>query len=120
MNLDIEKIGNIAIVKVNESKARVTNAELFKDILLELIEDNLARIVVDLSNVKFMDSTFLGALVVSLKRVVSKGGDLRLVSCNCKDNPVWIMFEATRMYKIFKVFDTVEQAVQSFNNTTEE
>jgi anti-anti-sigma factor len=69
------------------------------------------KIIVDLSECEFIDSTFLGALVVSLKKVTGLGGDLRLVGFQ---PAVHSMFELTRMYRVFESFKTKDEALKSF------
>ena len=67
--------------------------------------------MVDLSTCEFIDSTFLGSLVVSLKKLTGLGGDLRLVGFQ---PAVHSMFELTRMYRVFESFKSADDAVQSF------
>ena len=78
---------------------------------MEEIGNGNKKIVVNLSRCEFIDSTFLGSLVVTLKKVTSIGGDLRLVGFQ---PAVSSMFELTRMYRVFESFKTPEEAVKSF------
>ena len=68
--------------------------------------------MVDLSTCEFIDSSFLGALVVSLKKVTAMGGDLRLVGFQ---PAVHSMLELTRMHRVFESFPTKEAAIKSFD-----
>jgi anti-anti-sigma factor len=70
---------NILIEIVNLERATLKEAEQFKLILVKDIEEGNKNIIVDLNNCEFIDSTFLGALVVSLKKTTALGGDLKLV-----------------------------------------
>lgn len=58
-------------------------------------------ILIDLSNVTFIDSSGLGGLVVALKAVRLAGG--RLCVCSINDQ-VRILFELTSMDKVFEIF----------------
>jgi len=107
-----EEVGDVVVEKVNLSRATLKEAEDFKRTLVRDIESGKKRIVVDLADCEFIDSTFLGALVVSLKRITALGGDLKLVGFQPN---VRSMFELTRMYRVFESFETKEEAVASFN-----
>jgi anti-anti-sigma factor len=106
-----EKHGVIIVEVVNLTRATLKEAEEFKQILLKDIELGWRKIVVDLTDVEFVDSTFLGALVVSLKRITGLGGDLKLVGFQ---SAVESMFQLTRMFRVFETFPTRDEAVKSF------
>lgn len=106
-----EEIGDVIVEKVNLSRATLKEAEDFKKTLVGDIEAGKKRIVVDLGGCEFIDSTFLGALVVSLKKITAVGGDLKLVGFQPN---VRSMFELTRMYRVFESYETKEEAVASF------
>lgn len=112
MEFSKETQGDILIVTVNLFRATMKEAESFKHNLVSEIEQGWKKIIVDLSYSEFIDSTFLGALVLSLKKVTSAGGDLRLVGFQPS---VHSMFELTRMYRVFESFKTQEEAIKSFS-----
>ena len=75
------------------------------------------NIIVDMSCVKYIDSTFLGQLVKYLKISQKSGGDLKLVTCEgCGNHPIWVLFELTRTSDIFSIFYNVDDAIKSFKN----
>jgi anti-anti-sigma factor len=106
-----DKHDDILVEVVNLTRATLKEAEEFKAILTNDINTGWRKIIVDLSECEFIDSTFLGALVVSLKKVTGLGGDLRLVGFQ---PAVHSMFELTRMYRVFESFKTKEEALKSF------
>ncbi len=112
MEFITEEHGDVLVKMVMLSRATLREADDFKNTLAEDIQNGARKIVVDLSECEFIDSTFLGALVVSLKKVTSLGGDMRLVGFQ---PAVHSMFELTRMYRVFESFKTKEEAVNSFN-----
>lgn len=112
MEFSKEVQDDILVITVNLFRATLKEADNFKNILISEIEQGWKKIVVDLSYCEFIDSTFLGALVLSLKKVTSLGGDLRLVGFQPS---VHSMFELTRMYRVFESFKTQEEAVNSFS-----
>lgn len=111
MDFNRESYGDIVVQVVNLSRATLKEAEEFKKILSGEIDKGTRKLVVDLGECEFIDSTFLGALVVSLKKITALGGDLRLVGFQPS---VHSMFELTRMYRVFEAFPTKADAVASF------
>ena len=69
------------------------------------------NIVVNMQQVSFADSTALSALVMTLKRSREAKGDLRLC---CLRQPVRMIFELTRLDKVFEIFSTEPEAIQAF------
>lgn len=107
-----EEIGDVVIETVNLTRATLKEAEQFKQTLITNIELGKRKIIVDISACEFVDSTFLGALVVSLKKIITAGGDIKLVGFQPK---VQSMFELTRLYRVFDSFETIDEAMESFN-----
>lgn len=107
-----ETHNDIVIEIVNLTRATLKEAEEFKLTLAQDIELGARKIIVDLTDCEFIDSTFLGSLVVSLKKITSLGGDLRLVGFQ---PAVHSMFELTRMYRVFEAYKTKEDAMLSFS-----
>jgi len=106
-----EEKEDVIVISVNLKRATLVEAEEFKQVLVNDIQRGFKKIVVDLSTCEFIDSTFLGSLVVSLKKLTGLGGDLRLVGFQ---PAVHSMFELTRMYRVFESFKSADDAVQSF------
>jgi len=67
--------------------------------------------VFDASQVDFIDSTGLGCVVSCLRQSVENGGNVKIYGLQSKPRMV---FEITRAYKIFEIFDDLETAVKSF------
>lgn len=107
-----EQIGDVIVEVVNLDRATLKEAEELKEKLTNKINYGFKKIVVDLSQCEFVDSTFLGVLVNGLKKVARVDGDLRLVGFK---PAVQSMFELTRMFRVFQSFEDVKEAVSSFN-----
>ena len=106
-----DEIEDVIVITVNLKRATLAEAEEFKQVLINDIQRGFKKIVVDLASCEFIDSTFLGSLVVSLKKLTGLGGDLRLVGFQPS---VHSMFELTRMYRVFESFKSSDEAVESF------
>ncbi|GAB4425020.1 MAG: STAS domain-containing protein [Chloroflexi bacterium OHK40] len=72
-----------------------------------------ARVLVNLANTTFVDSTALATLVQALKRCQQVKGDLFL--CGLR-RPVYMIFELTRLDKAFNIFVDEEHAIKAFAN----
>jgi anti-sigma B factor antagonist len=106
-----EEHNDVVVEIVDLIRATLNEADEFRQRLNENIENGNKKIIVDLAGCEFIDSTFLGALVISLKKIASVGGDLRLVGFQ---PAVDSMFKLTKMYRVFETFKTKEDAILSF------
>src|SRR5438132_6153378 len=106
MRFEESKIGNVFIAKVLENRIAADVASRFKQDLIEYVTKGNRTIVLDLSEVTFIDSSGLGALIGSLKVM---GNDGELVLCGTRDT-VASMFKLTRMNKVFRMFNDLEEA----------
>ena len=61
-----------------EGEVDIFNSNTFRDGLLALLADKQANIVINCAELKYIDSTGLGALVAVLKNVKAFGGDITL------------------------------------------
>lgn len=71
------------------------------------------QMVIDMGPVEFIDSSGLGALVAHVRRLRRLDGDLKLASLNDKVRRV---FELTRAFRLFDIFDNSAAAVASFRH----
>jgi anti-sigma B factor antagonist len=83
---------------------------LFKEKLKGLIGDGALHVIVDLSNVGFVDSQGLGALISCLKVLRQSGGTLTLSHLS---EPVEAVLRITRLIRVFDVAATVDEALQT-------
>jgi len=81
-----------------------------KQVLAESIESGRVRIIVDLTNTTFLDSTALGVLIGAVKRLRSRDGALAIV--NVDDN-IAKTFEITGLDQIFTIVPTRDEAVDA-------
>lgn len=104
-------VGEVVVEVVNLTRATYKEATEFKNIINEDIEKKFRKIVVDISQCEFMDSTFLGVLVYGQKRISYIGGEIKLVE------PLSVfqtLLEKTATLRIFDTYKTIQEAVNSF------
>jgi anti-sigma B factor antagonist len=86
----------------------VHSGPVLREHLLDLIAHHESEIVVDLSEVSFLDSSGLGVLVTAHKRARALGGHLRLAACR---PAVADIFQITALDKAFPMYDSVDDAL---------
>jgi len=91
-----------------EGEVDLYTAPEFKERIVQVIEDGKTRVVVDLSKATFIDSTTLGVLVGSVKRLRPSGGSLALV---CSDQNIRKIFEITGLDRVFPIHESREEAL---------
>ena len=112
MHIVEETIGDVLVEIINVDRPSFNEAETLKEMLSQQVKEGRSKIVVDLSACEFVDSTFLGVLVSTLRKVTKLEGDLRLVGFK---PAVKAMFELTRLFRVFETYDDLKEAVASFN-----
>jgi len=106
MKINFTQEGEKLIVSVNGDIDAYHSGDFKKNIREKLESVNANIIVLDMSNVAYIDSAGLGSLVALLKDVRTKGKEFVLASL--KPN-VKRIFEMTRLDKVFKIVDTLEE-----------
>ena len=102
-------IGPRTVVEV-DGEIDVSTADALRDELSDLLERERVDLVIDLRAVRFMDSTGLGVLVGTLKKVRLQGGTLQLV---IDSERLLKVFRITALLAVFTVHDTLEAALEA-------
>ena len=100
--------GTLATIQIRE--ANLTKADGFKEEMVALIEQSNKYIIVDFSNVIYVDSSFLGALVSSLKLAIAHQAEI-VVCCLNKD--ILNLFQLIRLDKAFKIYGNPGEAADN-------
>lgn len=111
MNTQIEDKGKAILIEVNEDRLDAHNSGELKAQMLSLFDDGKNNLVIDLKNVRFVDSSGLGSLVSGFKNASARNGNLKL--CGLQPQ-VRSMFELTRLHRVFEIFPDAEEAIASF------
>jgi anti-sigma B factor antagonist len=85
-----------------------------KRVLTDAIESGEHRVVIDLSEVTFLDSTALGVLIGAVKRLRSRGGALAIVNT---DASIAKTFQITGLDQIFTIVPSREEALAALDDT---
>ena len=104
-----KRVDDVLIVKLTQQRLDAQEAGSFKEHMLRYISDGHKKIVLDLSRVEFIDSSGLGAIVSSLKRLDGNGS---LILCGIRE-AIMTRFKLMRMDHVFPIFATEEEAIAS-------
>jgi anti-sigma B factor antagonist len=113
MKIDIAQDNGVTVVRPAGARVDLQVAPEFRTALLQLIAGQNHRLVIDLSDVHFVDSSGLGALVSALKtlKLLKSDGDVRLANVQ---PPVVALLEIIRLHRVFASYPSVAQAVLSY------
>lgn len=100
------------VVTVAGASLDASNAKAFKQEVVPLLAGP-ARVVFDMSQLQFVDSSGLGSLLSCLRQLHTTGGALKL--CGMAQ-PVRSLFELVRMDKIFDIVDSKAEAIRAFQS----
>lgn len=112
MKLNLEKINGFSVLTINEERIDAHNSGELKEYLLQLIDKGDIQIIVLLANVRFIDSSGLGALLSGNKQAAAKSG--KFVLCAIQQQ-VMSMFELTRLNRVFEIYADLNDAFNTEN-----
>ena len=107
LGLDVDQTGDWTVLTVT-GEVDVATAPSLRERLVQLIAEGNTRLVVDLSPVDFLDSTGLGVLVGTLKRIRQADGELRLI---IPQERIIKLFDITGLSQIFEISDQLQSAL---------
>ena len=114
MNYHFENVGNVLKVSL-DGRLVASCSEEFKNAMFERLRD-AKRVLMDLQKMAHIDSSGLGALVSILQWINSNGGSLKL--CCLQARPK-IVFDITKVYRVFDIYETEAEAVAAFDKSGE-
>ncbi|SDK80328.1 anti-sigma B factor antagonist [Maridesulfovibrio ferrireducens] len=110
MKLDIKNQQDICIITPGTTRLDASTAVDFKTALLNLIKENNIRILLNLEQIEFIDSSGLGAIISALRQVGVKG-DIKLCNVN---KQIMELLRLTRLDKILDSFENEKTALEGF------
>ncbi|MBN2028883.1 STAS domain-containing protein [bacterium] len=111
MNIDVKDHDGVTVITVKGNLMGGPETISLHEKVKELIEQNKKKIVIDLSHVKWMNSSGLGTIMGCLTSLKNAQGDLKLCGVTEK---VKSLFMITKLITLFETYATQEEAVKSF------
>ena len=104
-------VSGVTVVDLSGRIVLGDGSSLLRDTLKNLVAGGKKKILLNLSDVNYIDSSGLGALVSGYTTVTGQQGQLKLVNLNTK---VHDLLRITKLLTVFEVFDNEATAVGSF------
>jgi anti-sigma B factor antagonist len=101
----------VTIVDLNGRLTVGPEATVFRDRVQKLNESGHRNVILNLKEVDYVDSTGLGALVMSYTSMQKAGGKIKLLNLTRRSIELLVM---TKLTTIFEVFDDEQNAINSF------
>ena len=112
MKMNVKENGDIMIIQLSGEVDAQSSPEI-RSKIKSFISEGRNKLVVDLEEVTYIDSSVIGVLVGRLRSAREGSGDLKLAALQTE---VQIVFELIQLDKVFKIFRNQEDAVQAFQN----
>lgn len=109
MEIEISELGSARILTVEDDRIDAAVAIAFKEKVLNAAEGGPEQIVLNLSNVQFIDSSGLGSIVASMKLVAPE----HTLDLSGLSPTVEKVFRLTRMDTVFRIYMNAEDAVRA-------
>ena len=106
------EVGGITVVNLSGRLTLGDASALLRQSLKDLLDGGKKKIVLNLGEVGYIDSSGLGELVSSFTTVRNSGGELKLANLTQKVND---LLTVTKLYTVFEVHNDEQAAVNSFN-----
>ena len=108
MKLESERQGEIIVIRAMDDRIDAAGAIQFKERMRDIIEAPSQRVVLDMSNVGFLDSSGLGAVVAVMKAL----GPIRRLELSGLTPTVEKVFRLTRMDSVFIIHKTLPEGLR--------
>ena len=111
VKLTSRQVGDVTVI---DAAGRITlgeGASIFRDTIRDFASKGNKKLLLNLSEVSYIDSSGIGELVSGFTTVTNNGGQLKLVGLSKR---VKDLLQITKLYTVFEVFDDEAGAVRSF------
>ncbi len=111
VKLNTRQVGNVSVLDV---AGRITLGEgsaALREALRDMVAKNQNKILLNLGDVTYIDSSGIGELVSGYTTVTNTGGQLKLLNLNKR---VKDLLQITKLYTVFEVKEDEAEAIRSF------
>lgn len=110
--ITLEKFERYCIVKISGEIVSLSTSFKLKETLKNLIEnEKYYQILLDLSELKFIESSLIGVIVEAYRSLILINGKMNVV---IKAPSVYERFEVSQLDKLLRIYDNLEDAKKTF------
>jgi anti-sigma B factor antagonist len=111
VKLSTRQVGDVSVVDVAGRITLGEGSSALRDLLKEMVGKGQKKILLNLGEVSYIDSSGIGELVSAFTTIANQGGQLKLLNLakRVKD-----LLQITKLYTVFDVHDDETGAIRSF------
>jgi anti-sigma B factor antagonist len=111
VKLNTRQVGDVSVVDVAGRITLGEGSSALRDALRDMVSKNQKKILLNLGEVSYIDSSGIGELVSGFTTVTNSGGQLKLLGLNKR---VKDLLQITKLYTVFDVHEDEAGAIRSF------
>ena len=111
VKLNSRQVGEVSVVDVAGRITLGEGSSALRDLLREMVSKGQKKILLNLGDVSYIDSSGIGELVSGFTTVTNSGGDLKLLNLNKR---VKDLLQITKLYTVFDVHEDEAGAIRAF------
>lgn len=112
METTTRTVGNVTVVDISGRIVLGSESAALRSLVTDLLNKGNNKILLNLAEVNYIDSSGLGHLVSACTTVRKQGGELKLLKLT---NKVHDLMQITKLYTVFDIRDDEAEAVKSFD-----
>ena len=111
VKLTTRQVGDVTVIDVAGRITLGEGSSVLRDALRDLVSKNQKKVLLNLGEVSYIDSSGIGELVSGFTTVTNGGGALKLLNLNKR---VKDLLQITKLYTVFDVHEDEASAIRSF------
>jgi anti-sigma B factor antagonist len=109
----VRKVGEVTVVDL-EGKITIGAGDVvLRDTIKELADNGVRKILLNLGEVGYMDSSGVGELVAAYTSIANRGGQLKLLNVTKK---IQDLLQITQLLTVFETYDNEAEALASYRS----
>ena len=112
VKLTTRQVGDVTVIDANGRITLGEGSSTFRDTIKDLTARGNKKLLLNLGDVSYIDSSGIGEMVSGFTSVTNQGGELKLLNLNKR---VKDLLQITKLYTVFEVFEDEAAAVRSFS-----
>jgi len=111
VKLNIRQVGDVTVIDVSGRVTLGEGSSAIREAMRDQTDKGNKKILLNLGEVSYIDSTGIGELVAGFTTVANDGGTVKLLGLTKRVKDVLLI---TKLYTIFEVFEDEAEAARSF------